>query len=70
MSKQTRKVEQLEESILEALLNDINECNDHVDMFKGLERLGLYNSAREAGARANYFRAMASVIDNPEGEPQ
>ena len=67
MSKQTRKVEQLEESILEALLNDINECNDVVDMFKGLERYKLFNEGRQARANADYETACISEVIRPEG---
>lgn len=51
--KTTRKVEELEETILEALLEDINGCNDVVDMFKGIERLKAFNEARAARAKAD-----------------
>lgn len=51
--KTTRKVEELEETILEALLEDINGCNDVVDMFKGIERFKAFNEARAARAQAD-----------------
>ena len=53
--KTNRKVEELEETILEALLEDINGCNDVVDMFKGLERYKLFNEGRQARAEADCF---------------
>ena len=51
--KTNRKVEELEETILEALLEDINGCNDVVDMFKGIERFKAFNEARLARAQAD-----------------
>lgn len=49
-----RKVEQLEEQILEALLQDIAGCeNDPVDMFKSLERYKLFNEGRQARSYAD-----------------
>jgi len=53
-----RKVEQLEEAILEALLKDIDGCgNDAVDMFKALERYRLFNEGRKARAEADSWDA-------------
>lgn len=55
-----KEITKLEESILLALLKDIEGCsNDAIDMFKAQERLKLFNEAMLASAQAEHYRAKA-----------
>lgn len=42
----TRKLEALEERLMEDLVQDIGGCEDQVDQFKAIERLSAFYKAR------------------------
>lgn len=56
-NKPKDELKELERSIMLALLEDINSCNDPIDMFKGLERYRLFNEARSKRAEADSYDA-------------
>ncbi len=44
--KTTRELENAEEEVMLAMVQDINACNDPIEMFKAIERYGAFCKAR------------------------
>ena len=44
--KTKRRLDELEELVMEAMVAEINECNSPVDSFKAIERYAAFTKAR------------------------